>query len=59
MQRIIDWVNGSSDSFFSNFVAIMVICVLNFVMSIFALYMLVKMSQAKWSIKNNNSEEAK
>ena len=39
-------------------VSIMIIILLNFLMSMFALYMLVKMSRAKWSLKNNDSEEA-
>lgn len=31
----------------------------NFVMSIFAIYMLEKMSRAEWSIEHNDSEEAR
>ena len=33
--------------------------VLNFVMNMFAIYMLEKMSRAKWSIENDDTREAK
>ena len=41
------------------FVLIMINSVINFVTSIFAIYMLERMSRAKWSIDHRDSKEAK
>ena len=41
------------------FVAILINNVLNFVMNMFAIYMLEKMSKATWSIDHKDSKEAK
>ena len=54
--KIINWNTGKIDDFFSIFVAILIFNLLNFFMSMFAVYMLVKMSRAKWSIRNNDSK---
>ena len=57
-EKVMQWDGCYTDDFYVMYVAIMIINVLNFFMSMFAVYMLVKMSRAKWSIKNNNSREA-
>ena len=41
------------------FVAILIINVLNLLFVLFAVYMLVKMSRAKWSIRNDDTRQAK
>ena len=41
------------------FVVILINSVLSFVMNMFAIYMLEKMSKAKWSIDHKDSKEAK
>ena len=41
------------------FVAILINNVLNFIMNLFAIYMLEKMSKAKWSIDYEDTKEAK
>ena len=54
--KIKDWKFFAYDDFYSIFEAIMIYNVLNFFMSMFAIYMLEKMSRAKWSIENDDSE---
>ena len=56
---VYDWGNQRSDEFYLIFVMIMINNVLNFVMSIFAIYMLEKISRAHWSIERKDSKEAK
>ena len=46
------WQLKENDHYFKYFKAIMVFNALNFAMTIFALYMLEKMSHATWSEKN-------
>ena len=48
-----------SDDFYGIFVAIMINNVLTFVMNMFAIYMLEKMSRAKWSMENDDTQVAK
>ena len=58
-KQITKWSNNINDDFYRFFVVIMVNNVLNFVMTMFAVYMLVKMSKATWSIKFQDSAETR
>ena len=52
-------MRAHSDDFYGIFVAIMISNVLTFVMNMFAIYMLEKMSRAKWSMENDDTLVAK
>ena len=54
-----DWFNTCSDDFYLMFVAIMVNTVLNFLMSVYAFYMLEKISRAEWSFERKDCKVAK
>ena len=58
-KRIKSWLYSASDEFFVIFLVFMINKVLNFVMTMFAFYMLEKMSKADWSIQRKDSKEAK
>ena len=53
------WHLGKSDDFSVMFVAILINNLLSFVMNIFAIYMLEKMSKATWTVDHKDSREAK
>lgn len=54
-----DWTKNKSDDFVVFFVAITVNNVLNFVMTLFSVFMLEKMSRATWSVKFKDTREAR
>ena len=53
------WSGKYSDDFYLMFVAIMVNTVLNFLMSVYAFYMLEKISRAEWSFERKDCKVAK
>ena len=58
-KKIIDWENKNSDDFSIYFLAIMLNNLLNFLMTLFEIFMLEKMSRAQWTNKLKDSKEAK
>ena len=53
------WTVSADDGFYRISIAIMINNVLTFVMNMFAIYMLEKMSRAKWSMENDDTLVAK
>ena len=58
-KKVIIWLALKSDDFYPIIEAILFNNILNFVVNIFAIFMLEKMSKARWSIENNDTQEAK
>ena len=52
------WSQLDYDDFLQFFVAILVYSILNFFMTMFAIYFIEKMSRAVWSSNENGSKEA-
>ena len=58
-EKLEDWGYLRSDDYYKFYIAIMINEVLNLAMTLFAIYMLEKMSQAEWSMENRDSKEAR